>query len=254
MKGSPAYYRPERVSPEHAHLGSGQHLAVETMLRTLRSSHRFDPLGVYVPWAKQNGAVNWTTIETPDHELVVYPITSDTVAQVNAASYGSELPWVAVITDKPVQAIVAEQAWDATRYDQFAVEAVYDVDDRHAAPRICFLYWAKLHDDVGGGRESLDSVAKRLGGRLVFPVQIGIVGRRPRPPLPFNLVLDAQLAAEQAPVIEMPARVPPAAGVGDASQVVVYGGAYLWSQTWIKVAIGGGVLWALWRLSRPKKR
>lgn len=213
MKGSPAYYRPERVSTEHAHLGTGQHLAVETMLRTLRSTHRFDPIGAFVPWAKQNGAVNWTTIDQPDHELVVYPIDADTVARVNAASYGSEVPWVAVMTDKPVQALASEQAWDATRYDQFAVEAVYDVDDKRPAPRICFLYWAKLHDDVGGGRDSLDAVAKRLGGRLVFPVQIEISGMRALPPLPFNLVLDAQLAAREAPVTEMPARVA-TAGLG----------------------------------------
>lgn len=213
MKGSPAYYRPERVEPEHAHLGTGQHLAVETMLRTLRSTHRFDPMGVFVPWAKQNGAVHWTTIDKPDHELVVYPIDANTIARVNSASYGSEVPWVAVMTDKPVQAIVAEQAWDATRYDQFAVEAVYSVNDSRPAPRICFLYWAKLHDDVGGGRDSLDAVAKRLGGKLVFPVQIGITGNRPIPPLPFSLVLDAQLAAQNAPVREMPARVA-SAGLG----------------------------------------
>jgi hypothetical protein len=213
VKGSPAYYRPERLSPEHAHLGTGQHLAVETMLRTLRSTHRFDPIGVFVPWAKQNGAVNWTTIDRPDHELVVYPIDADTVARVNAASYGSEVPWVAVMTDKPVQALASEQAWDATRYDQFTVEAVYAVNDSRSAPRICFLYWAKLHDDVGGGRDSLDAVAKRLRGRLVFPVQIEISGMRPLPPLPFNLVLDAQLAARAAPVTEMPARVA-TAGLG----------------------------------------
>lgn len=195
MKGSPAYYRPERAS-EHTHLGTGQHLAVEAMLRTLRSSKVFEPLGVYVPWATQNGGVSWTTIAAPDHELVVYPVAAATIDRVNAASYGSEVPWVAVLTEKPVQAIVAEQAWDATRYDQFTVEAVYDVNDSRPSPRIRFLYWAKLHDDVGGGRESLDAVARRLGGRLVFPVQIAISGKRPLPPLPFQLVLDMQLATE----------------------------------------------------------
>ncbi len=198
MNGSPAYYRPERAS-EHVHLGTGQHLAVEAMLRTLRSSKVFEPLGVYVPWATQNGGVHWTTIGAPDHELIVYPTTAATIARVNAASYGSEVPWVAVLTEKPVQAIVAEQAWDATRYDQFTVEAVYDVADSRPSPRIRFLYWAKLHDDVGGGRESLDAVARRLGGRLVFPVQLALSSPRPLPPLPFQLVLDAQLAAQAAP-------------------------------------------------------
>ena len=251
MRDGPAYYRPERISPEHAHLGTGQHLAVETMLRTLRSSRQFDPFGVFVPWAKQNGAVNWTTIDKPDHELVVYPVTAAVVNRVNAASYGSELPWIAVMTDKPVQAIVAEQAWDPTRYDLFTVEAVYDVDDQHPAPHIRFLYWAKLHDDVGGGRDSLDAVAKRLGGRLVFPVQIEIVGERRLPPLPFSMVLDAQLAAASAPVTSLPPRTPAVSGFGQsAAPAAVPAGPRI--APWLLALGGGAALWAFF--SRPKRK
>jgi hypothetical protein len=232
------------VSPEHVHLGTGQHLAVETMLRTLRSSKAFAPIGVYVPWAKQNGAVNWTTIEKPDHELVIYPITSTVVDRVNGASYGCEVPWVGVLTEKPVQAIVAEQAWDATRYDLFAVEAIYDVDDARPAPRICFLYWAKLHDDVGGGKDSLDAVAKRLGGQLVFPVQIAVMGERRPPSLPFDLVLDAQLSnvPEWAPPLPAPKaepKVAPPTAVGAVGPSGLGG--------WLLAAGAAGIGWALYR-------
>src|SRR5258706_11382950 len=155
-------------------------------------------------------------METLSCELVISRIAASTIDRVNQASYGCEVPWVAVLTQKPVQAIVAEQAWDATRYDLFEVEAVYDVDDNRPAPRICFLYWAKLHEAVGGGRQSLDTVATRLGGTLVFPVQLAIIAARQKPPLPFQMVLDAQLAAASMPAAATPSpavRTPAAAHV-----------------------------------------
>ncbi len=263
MKGSPAYYRPA-PSPEHAHLGSGYHLAVETMLRTLQSSRAYDPIGVFVPWAEQNGAVNWKTIEKPDHELVVYPINSITVDRVNAAAYGCDLPWVAVMTDRPVQSIAAEQAWDSTRYDLFATEAVYDVEDNRPAPRIRFLYWARFHDGVGGGRESLDAVAKRLGGTLVFPVQTEISGKRALPPLTFQMVLDAQLAACSPVVPQMEAALraaAPAAPAVPTSPAVVPSAPAVRAAAprttgqwqvggWLFAAGAAGILWAVFGRKR----
>lgn len=201
--GGHGYYRPEAALAERpdsgdAVLGKGQCLAVETMLQTMRSSHAFDPLGVYVPWARQKGGLSWEPIAAPDHELILYPVTDRTIARVNAASYGAEVPWIAVVTEKPVTARLADEVWDATRYDHFATEAVYDAADTRQAPRICFLYWAQLHDDVGGGHGSLDAVAARLGGRLVFPMHLPVdPGLRP-PALPFRLVLEAQLAGPAA--------------------------------------------------------
>ncbi len=245
MSGGPAYYRPEK-SPEHVHLGTGYHLAVEAMLRTLKSSKAFAPLGVYMPWAKQNGAIHWTTIENPDHEVVIYPIAASTIDRVNQASYGCEVPWVAVLTQKPVQAIVAEQAWDATRYDLFEVEAVYDVDDNRPAPRICFLYWAKLHEDVGGGRQSLDTVATRLGGTLVFPVQLAIIAARQKPPLPFQMVLDAQLAAASMPAAATPSPAvrTPAAATGSFEPSGL--------TPWLLAAGAGGILWSIFGRRKRK--
>ena len=198
------YYRPQTALARSAasgdtQLGKGQGLAVETMLRTVRSSRVFDPLGVYVPWGRQKGGVTWETIDKPDHDIAIYPISAATVDRVNAASYGHELPWVGVLTDTPVNSQTADSVWDATRYDLFSVEGVYDADDSRPAPRICFLYWAKLHDDVGGGRASLDAVAQRLGGQLVFPMQLPVDSPRPAPALSFAAVLAAQLAGPTLP-------------------------------------------------------
>jgi len=218
VNGSPAYYRPQTAlalaaDSGDAQLGKGQGIAVETMLRTVRSSLAYNPLGVYVPWARQKGGVTWETIEEPDHDLVLYPIDAATVDRVNAASYGHELPWVGVIAERPTNSRTADEAWDATRYDLFAVEGLYDVDDARPAPRICFLYWAKLHDDVGGGRASLDAVAQRLGGRLVFPMQVPVSDARQLPSLPFSMVLNAQLAG--------PAGLPELAGFGAESPMLI---------------------------------
>lgn len=209
------YYRPatdlSAADTKHATLGNGESLAVETMLRLVRSSHAYDPIGVYVPWAKQHGGVTWQTIADSDHDVIAYRICAADVARVNAYSYGSELPWVGVLANEPTDRKIADAAFDATRYDLFEVEAVYDADDKRPTPRIHFLYWAKLHEDVGGGRESLDAVAKRLGGVLVFPMHLTVDGPRQAPPLPFMLALSAQLAMPAANA---------SAGVGEAGTMV----------------------------------
>lgn len=204
MNGGVGYYRPtpgrsDTRESGTVQLGKGQSLAVETMMRLVRSSHAYDPLGVYVPWGRQNGGVIWDTIANPDHELVIYPISARDVDRVNAHSYGSELPWVAVLTETPVNSQVADEVWDESRYDLFAVEGVYDITDPRPTPRICFLYWAKLHEDVGGGRASLDSIARRLGGVLVFPSHLPLRPGRSAPGLSFQLALSAQLAAASLP-------------------------------------------------------
>ena len=251
------YYRPQTalaVSSDSgdAQLGKGQSLAVDAMLRMVRSSLAYNPLGVYVPWARQKGGVTWQTIKEPDHDLVVYPITASTVARVNAESYGHELPWVGVLTETPVASRTADEVWDATRYDLFAVEAVYDADDGRSAPKICFLYWAKLHDDVGGGRASLDAVAQRLGGRLVFPMHVPVADARRPPSLPFNMVLDAQLAGSRA--------MPELAGLGLGAEAAVVETAA--SVPAAPSRIGFGILAAamaatgyiFWSTVRPRQR
>lgn len=202
MSGLATFYHAERALDEqegaHAKLSEGATLAVETLLGLLRGSARYAPLGLYAPWAKQSGSLGWEPLAKVDHDLLVYPLSDASVAYVAAHSYGSELPWVAILTDKPVVAEVADAAFDATRYDHFETEAIYRADSGCVTPRIHFLYWAKIHDDVGGGRASLESVATRLGGRLVFPLQLSTGRPRQPPPLPFQVVLDAQLSRDAA--------------------------------------------------------
>lgn len=255
MNGSPAYYRPQAAlalatDSGDAALGKGQSLAVETMLRTVRSSHAFDPLGVYVPWARQKGGVTWETIAEPDHDLVLYPISAATVDRVNAASYGHELPWVGVVAEAPTNSRTADEVWDATRYDLFAVEGLYDVNDARPAPRICFLYWAKLHDDVGGGRASLDAVAQRLGGRLVFPMHVPVTDPRRPPSLPFQMVLNAQLAGPEA--------LPELAGFGAEASAAAAAAAPPATRSalpWLALAAAaGGAVWLALRGGKRRKR
>jgi hypothetical protein len=225
---------------EFANLSTGGNLSVETMLGLTRTSHRFDPIGVYVPWGKQVQGGGWETIDAPDHDVLLYPITDADVRQVNSQSYGYELPWIGVLTERPVPPKVADEVFDPTRYDLFESEGVYDADDGRPSPRISFLYWAKLHDDVGGGRGSLDTVASQLGGKLVFPMHLPLKEPRSAPPLPFRMVLQTQL-------------MPPSA-VGDAvlapqapapSQVtgVQYG---LWA------AVTAATGYVFWRTIRPR--
>jgi hypothetical protein len=128
------------------------------------------------------------------------------------------------------------------------------VDDDHPAPRIRFLYWARLHDDVGGGRESLDAVAKRLGGTLVFPVQTEISGKRALPPLPFQMVLDAQLAACSPVAPQMMATTSAAASAAPSApttRAAALRATKGWQVGgWLFAAGAAGILWAVFGRKR----
>lgn len=194
MTAGQSYYRPNAGAWGRGS-GAGAGLAVEALRRTLDATTAGAPLGVYVPWGKRQGGVTWTT-EPGGADIIVYPLTDALIRAATAEAFGNEPPWIGVLAPQPTESGAADAVFNGTRYDLFETQGVYSVEDARPAPQIEFLYWAKLHDEVGGGRNSLETLASRLGGRLVFPIE-GTDPGRERPPFPFQFALNQQLAAGQ---------------------------------------------------------
>lgn len=131
------------------------------------------PIGLFTPWSQLNGSV-WDYVATPESDFNVFAITDAFIKEVEAATFGNQLSFVGVFTDKAVSPPSLEAAFDGTRYKFLEGEALYRQDDPASPPKPWFIYWAVLRGDgePDGGQGSLQSVAAKLGGQLVyvFPV------------------------------------------------------------------------------------
>lgn len=171
--------------------GAGANLSIETLLSMLRATrpgfaHVTSPLGVFTAWAKQTGDVSWDDV-TPAHELIVFPLTDYLLGAADKGAFGHQVPWVGILADRPAKPGIVEDAFNGAPYELLETEAVYRQGDSRPVPRGYILYWAKLRAGVDGGRESMTAVAKRLGGRLVFPHEVPRWQRaRPRPMMRFS--------------------------------------------------------------------
>jgi hypothetical protein len=174
---------------------SGHGFAEETAQQILRE-HAIQPIGTYSPWAKLTGDVDWRDLGAPDSDLLLYPVSHALVEQVRAGAFGHPIAWVGVLTKSPLSAARAEATFNGAPYGYTEAYAVYSQDDPGQIPQAYYLYWAQVRDvmDKGGGGKSLDAVAKAMGGKLVFPLNVPRSRRaRPHPTaVPFRHAFDAQ--------------------------------------------------------------
>lgn len=224
-----AYYGAHDNEPI-AGLGASDQFAVQTLQELVQGLipgvPALSPLGVFAPWAKQDGAIDWVSAP-PDHNQLIYPLTDQHVAAVKAATFGHELPMLAVLTANPMTLAKAEAAFDNTAYRFSGVEAIYSLDDKKPVPTIYFLYLGEVRDpgDPGGGKSAVSTAAQLLGGKLVSALPIPRTGtERSHPAVSFNLALSAQVS----PASPLPANVVPAAPTGRAP-----------SKWWILPVVGG---------------
>lgn len=217
-------------------VGQGEQALAE-MLKTL------SPV-LLTPWASQEGSVDWSPVK-PEWTVAVLPVKDQQLKVAQAAAFGHPVGLVAVLCQKPVTYQLAEAAFASSPYEMFGADAMYRQDDPKPTPRIWFLYWGQLRGDASGGKTSMDAVAARLNGTLVFPTQLPLTGReRQAPALPFATALNTQLPP--AGVVNIQAAPPPGMlAKSSASSVpwpllVLVGGA----------AIGTGI----WLVNRRKKR
>lgn len=189
--------------------GDASSFAVQQLIGILRGTQPgavapVTPFGIFTPWGKQVGGVSWETIETPDYDLMIYPLAQRHLKGAAKSSFGHPVPWVGLLSRRPIDRITLERALESTPYDLEDVQGIYMQADGGTVPRIVFLYWLVRHDDFDrGGGASIEKLAKSLGARLVFPQQIARRSRsRYHPQIPFEVALQGQLAPPAVPASE----------------------------------------------------
>jgi hypothetical protein len=174
-------------------------------------------LGVFTPWGVQTGSVSWQDLRNPENDLLVMPLSDELLAAAQTMAFGAPVGWIAVLAPVPSTTEAAQRAFDDTPYGLDSAEGVYSQSDKSDPPLIKFLYWGKPREpeDGGGGRSNPSSIARALGGTLVFPIQIPRQNNRTHPKIAFGNALDLQMrtqGTQSVPVSAPPTRftAPPA--------------------------------------------
>jgi hypothetical protein len=174
---------------------------------------QLQPLGVYTPWASRTGDTTWEEIKNPDTNVALWGITDAQVAAVQQITFGSPLPFVAIITKGPMTQTSVDAMWSGTAYKAYETQAMYRQDDAKPVPTIFFLHWGERIDMAELPKQTLalEPRAAAVGGVLVFAAQIPVQGSTARTSPPavasFQDALEAQLTL--APVVVMPPAPPP---------------------------------------------
>jgi hypothetical protein len=220
-------------------------LAEQSFLELIRIK-RIPPLGVFTPWGVQTGSIDWETVAEPDYNVVVYPVTDSLIRVAERDAFGHELGFVAVLTPRPVTRDVAEKAFIGTPFELLSAEAIYRLDDAQPVPQLYYLYYGKRRDDFtdsSGGRGTLEPVAQRLGGQLVFPVQRARSGKeRSHPSTAVTAAMAVQSMASGEPPVLPVVAAPPAAQPG--------GGLPWWAYTGVAAAAA----WLGWRWVKRRRQ
>jgi hypothetical protein len=201
--------------------GPATTFATETLLGLLRGRrpgfpHEAPPVGVFVPWAKKTGDIDWEDIRKPDHELIVYPLADAELRETANASGGHPVGWVGVLARSMALPAVVDTAFDGSAYELEAVDAVYLASDPKEVPSPFYLYLGKLREDERV-RVSTSAVAERLGGRLVFPLPVSYSSPRPHPEFAFQQVERGRREAENVTAAAGLGRVLAVSGLGAVS-------------------------------------
>lgn len=144
-------------------------------------------IGVYTPWAVQQGDLSWEEVVTPSTNVALFelgPVLS------YSASLGFGAPgYVAILTQAPLTLSMAAAAYAGTPYKLSSAMAVYaqDVAGPSYGWKLAFLYWGSQRDpgDQAGGSGAVETAAGSVGGKLVFaqdvPAQQTTVKAAPLP-------------------------------------------------------------------------
>jgi hypothetical protein len=173
------------------------------ILAQLATALRMTDLGVYTPWAVRSGNMSWDAVrQPPETNVAVAALTDPMLAAAVTMTFGSPVPFVGILCNvsratgiRTQQEI--EAAFSGTPYELFETSAVYSQADAGEPPTIQLLHWARIRNqgDSDGGGAGMESVARLLGGRLVFAMQANYDSTRQRgvPATLFQSALDTQL-------------------------------------------------------------
>ena len=200
-------------------------------------------LGVFTPWGLQTGSVSWQDLRNPETDLLVLPLSDAALRAAETTAFGAQVGWIAVLAPTPSSTDAAARAFDDTPYAFDNAEGVYSQKDVRDPPQIKFLYWGKPRepDDGGGGRSAASSIARALGGTLVFPIQVPRTNNRPHPTQVFGQALDWQLKGGHPPAVAVaPPGVAPTRFVAPPATPGAASGGLPW---WALLGLGIGAAW-----------
>lgn len=193
------------------------------------------PAGPYTVWASRSGDDAFE--EQAPQDRLLYALTD---AQVDASErlVGEPPAYLAILTDAPPDTASIQNAVSGSRYAWSKSEAIYSQADPSRIPKMQFLNWAVLRPaaDWKGRSETPQRASARIGGTLVFPVQIPVsTSDRELPQASFN---DAFAAAfpSAGKLLPQVVRAPEA---GDATAVAAR------NALAVMLVVGAGAL-AVW--------
>lgn len=132
------------------------------------------PAGPYTVWAERVADV---FTEQPSRDRLLYVLTDQQLA-ASERMIGEPPGYIAVLTDLPGDSGRIAAAFADTRYVWVKTEAVYSQADPNRVPKMTFLHWAEVRpsNEWAGRSGEPHDAAHRLGGTLVFPVQVPVSG------------------------------------------------------------------------------
>jgi hypothetical protein len=155
------------------------------------------PAGPYTVWAERIADV---FAEQPSRDRLLYVLTDQQLA-ASERMIGQPPAYLAVLIDRPGDSSTIAAAFADTRYVWVKTEAIYSQADPNRVPKMTFLHWAELRpiDEWKGRSGEPHDAAHRLGGTLVFPVEVPVSGGdRERPQGAFTDAFAAQFPGGDA--------------------------------------------------------
>jgi hypothetical protein len=202
------------------------------------------PMGIYTPWASRTGDVNWEEISNPDTNVIAWEINDAQVNSVPTISFGEPLPFIVILTKKPMTEGEVSDMWNGTAYQPYETQAVYRQDDAKPVPTIYFMHWGERIDISKLPKQTLALVpkAQSVGGQLLFAAQVPSQGSTTRSPPAtpnFQSAIEQQMALS-VPIVTPSTPLPPIAAPAPAAVAAPSGKMNL--SLPIAVALGAAVL------------
>lgn len=171
---------------------------LETLLQDLVGTLGWTSAGVYTPWAMRSGDAVWVDIGSPETNIATFAINEAAVKQAQQVLFGTQLPFVLVLTSNLQPITKLQEILEDAPYDLFQTQAVYNQADSKTVPTVSYVHWlrAKDVDEQPRYPKSLDTVAAEMGaGRLMYGQQVPVETSTLRtPPVSFSTVLAQQSA------------------------------------------------------------
>jgi hypothetical protein len=199
-RGSAWDEHPMVIAPPGTSLGQ---MDAQSLFSEITQALSLQPVGVYTPWATRSSDLDWEEITGTDTNIMLWGITDAEVNAVPTVTFGSPLPFIAILTKAPLSVTATAAMWEGTAYQAYETQAVYRQDDAKPVPTIYFLHWGERIDQASMPQKvlALEPRAASVGGALVFAAQIPVQNSTTRQPpvMPFSTALSTQNAITAPP-------------------------------------------------------